>query len=198
MFPAPCSECPEPSRYVPMPLPQIAHQIITLADRRASTPVLVTPPYLSFRKQFFVELSRELAAHTDRDLRIDWYRNLPGVRTLVSDQIAAWHVKSVNRSLGRMTAAKLRHLRKADKLCVSEDPTAASNSTVTRQSARQQRSADDTQIATMQITAAIARPGGKSRDLVIGLSDIRQKLPDWTTAIWLGTSEEEVQRWHAA
>ncbi|MGI9446002.1 MAG: hypothetical protein ACR2N1_26280 [Rubripirellula sp.] len=181
-----------------MPLQQIAHQIITLADRRASTPVLVTPPYLSFRRQFFVELSRELATHTDRDLRIDWYRNLPGVRTLVSDQIAAWHVKSVNRLLDRMTAAKAKKLRKAAILSVSEELNAESDSTVTRQSARHQQTAEDTQIATVQITAAIARPGGKNRDLVIGLSDVRQKLPDWTTAIWLGTSEEEVKRWHAA
>ena len=44
---------PKTCRYVPMPLQQIAHQIITLADRRASTPVLVTPPYLSFRRAVF-------------------------------------------------------------------------------------------------------------------------------------------------
>ena len=181
-----------------MPLQQIAHQIITLADRRASTPVLVTPPYLSFRKQFFVELSRELASHTERDLRIDWYRNLPGVKTIVSDQIAAWHVKSVNRLLGRMTAAKAKHLQTADGITTSENLLANSESNATRQPAQHREITEHTQIATVQITAAIARPGGKSRDLVIGLSDVRQKLPEWTTAIWLGTSEEEVKRWHAA
>ena len=181
-----------------MPLQQIAHQIITLADRRASTPVLVTPPYLSFRKQFFIELARELTAHTERDLRIDWYRDLPGVRTIISDHLAAWQVKSVNRVLARLSTANEHQFLKAEGSNHSSQATGPSDSNAVRQSTHHERAAAPTQMATLQITAAIARPGGKTRDLVIGLSDIRQKLPDWTTAIWLGTSQEEVKRWHAA
>ncbi|MGI9469449.1 MAG: hypothetical protein ACR2OA_20175 [Rubripirellula sp.] len=181
-----------------MPLQQIAHQIITLADRRASTPVLVTPPYLSFRKQFFAELSRELADHTERDLRIDWYRNLPSVRTILSDQLAAWHVKSVNRLLSHMTVSKARQAHKTATNSTPAESAGTTDINVSRQPALDQPRALLTQHATVQITATIARPGGQGRDLVIGLSDARQKLPNWTTAIWLGTSAQEVERWQAA
>ncbi len=181
-----------------MPLQQIAYQIITLADKRGSTPVLVTPPYLSFRKQFFVELSRELAAHTDRDLRIDWYRNLPGVRTIISDQLAAWHVKSVNRLLERMSIAKANQLARPASNTLSDKRMVPAETTAASPQAHNQDGSDRTQTATVQITAAIARPGGKTRDLVVGLSDVRQCLPEWTTAIRLGASREEIERWQAA
>lgn len=181
-----------------MPLQQIAHQILTLADRRASTPVLVTPPYLSFRKQFFVELSREIANHTERDVRVDWYRGLPGVRTILTDQIASWHVKSVNRLLRRVSAGKDAQPNQELGSHPQTDSLVLPESTVYPNPASNRRPAARPQIATVQITAAIARPGGKSRDLVIGLSDVRQRLPDWTTAIWLGTSAKEVKRWQAA
>lgn len=181
-----------------MPLQNIANQILTLADRRASTPVLVTPPYLSFRKHFFVELSWELASRTDRNLRIDWYRNLPGVRTILSDQLAAWHVKSLNRLLARRdrTAAKLPLT--SDEQTSRAAPLSTIDSSAPQHPGYNQHLKMPTSSCTVQITAAIARPGGKNRDLVIGLSDVRQKLPDWTTAIWLGTTQEEVKRWQAA
>ena len=181
-----------------MPLQQIARQIITLADTCASTPVLVTPSYLSFRREFFFELSRELAAHTDRDLRIDWYRDLPGVRTIISDQLAAWHVKSVNRLLSRTPSTNGNQTQEAAIRKNTAQQTAASNPTAKRHRELHMPAAAHPQKATLQITARIARPGGKGRDLVIGLSDVRQKLPEWTTAIWLGTSKEELKRWNAA
>jgi hypothetical protein len=181
-----------------MPLQQIAHQILTLADRRASTPVLVTPPYLSFRKQFFVELTREIANHTERDLRVDWYRGLPGVRTILTDQLASWHVKSVNRLLRRVSAGKAKQPTQGLGNQQPMDSLVLPESTGYQNPASDRRPTARPQIATIQITAAIARPGGKSRDLVIGLSDVRQRLPDWTTAIWLGTSAQEVKHWQAA
>ena len=181
-----------------MPLQHIANQILTLADRHASTPVLVTPPYLSFRKNFFVELSRELATHTDRDLRIEWYRNLPGVRTIFSDQFAAWHVKSVNRLLRRMHPTQTQPPHELAPRSILKQALAAFESRVTLPAASSKPMPAATRSCTLQITAAITRPGGKNRDLVVGISDIHQKLPDWATAIWLGTSEEEVKRWQAA
>ena len=179
-----------------MPLQQIAQQIITLADRRASTPVLVTPPYLSFRHQFYLELTQELSRHTERTVRIDWYRGLPGFRTLISDQLAAWHVKSINRVLrtqgdpGSANAPETPSTGERSHTSVElgqpdHDPFAALAQTGSPKAA-------------VQITASIARPGGKTRDLVIGLADVRQQLPDWTTAIWLGTSQSEIDQWRAA
>ena len=179
-----------------MPLQQIAQQIITLADRRASTPVLVTPPYLSFRQQFYLELTQELGRHTSRTVRIDWYRGLPGLRTLISDQLAAWHVKSINRMLrtqgdrGSANAPKTpsageRSHSNVESVQPDHEPVA-------------EFAQSDSPKAAVQITASIARPGGKTRDLVIGLADVRQKLPDWTTAIWLGTSQSEIDQWRAA
>jgi hypothetical protein len=180
-------------------LQQIAHQILTLTEQRASTPVLVTPTYLSFRKQFFVELCRELTRHTDRNLRIDWYRKLPGVRTIVVDQLAAWQVKSINRVLQR----EVVHQRgQTDITLASNDarqsPRSGSDSPINTHPTIGRSAAGGKQIAAVQITATISRPGGKARDLVIGLSDVRQKLPEWTTAIWMGTSQQEVRRWQAA
>ena len=179
-----------------MPLQQIAQQIITLADRRASTPVLVTPPYLSFRQQFYVELTQELGRHTSRTVRIDWYRGLPGLRTLISDQLAAWQVKSINRMLrtqgdrGSANAPETPSKRERSDTSVElgqpdHEPVAELAQTGSPNAA-------------VQITASIGRPGGKTRDLVLGLADVRQKLPDWTTAIWLGTSQSEIDQWRAA
>jgi hypothetical protein len=45
--------------------------------------------------------------------------------------------------------------------------------------------------ASIQITASIARPGGRNRKLVIGLCDHRLPLPTWTTKIRLGSSPGE-------
>lgn len=181
-----------------MPLQQIAQQIITLADRRASTPVLVTPSYLSFRREFFVELTRELSCHTDRSIRIDWYRAFPGVRTLVSDQFAAWQVRSLNRLLQQKCNPPSRHplLRKSEH--ADRHSVAQSDCSIHPQRVNERHAGAPKQQATVQITAAIGRPGGKTRDLVIGLADVRQKLPPWTVAIRMGTTEEEIARWHAA
>lgn len=185
-----------------MPLQQIAHQIITLADRRASTPVLVTPPYLSFRQQFFVELSLEISTHTDRRIRIDWYRGLPSLRTIISDQMAAWHVKSVNRMLKKRPPiqADAESGLALDLNAGSKEihPSYSGSSDARHAETKTGAKVGPNAIATVQITASIARPGGKNRDLVIGLSDARQKLPNWTTAIWLGTSQAEIKAWNAA
>ena len=169
-----------------MPLQQIVEQILTLSEHRASTPVLVTPNYLSLRKQFFVELTGELWRHTDRNVRIDWYRGLPGIRTMVSDQFAGWHAKSINRSLSRIaTNHRTESGQKTEAAASSAIP-------VSHQPATQLPH------AMIQLTATIARPGGKTRELVVGLSDIGQTLPDWTTAIWLGASQADLNKISAA
>jgi len=179
-----------------MPLQQIAHQIITLADRRASTPVLVTPPYLSFRQQFYVELTQELSRHTERNVRIDWYRGLPGLRSLISDQLAAWQVKSINRRLRRECDRASTGAHASPKAAGQSHSSVQIGAPLLPPATTPQQAGGPK--AAVQITASIARPGGKTRDLVIGLADMRQKLPDWTTAIWLGTSPSEIDHWRAA
>jgi hypothetical protein len=178
-----------------MPLQKIAKQIVSLADRHASTPVLITPPYLSFRPRFFIELTRELLTHTNRSIRVDWHRGMPSALTLLSDQVAAFQARAINRALLQSGLAstvmgspiKRKHSSKlTSDLSADETPPPDA------------QAFPDHQNASLQITATIARPGGPTRDLVIGLSDARQELPPWTTAIWLGSSPQEIQRLRAA
>lgn len=85
-----------------MPLRQLADEIIRLSERYRSTPVLVTPTYLSLRKRFFLELVGTLVEETDRSIRIDWYRGIPSLFSLVGDQIASAHAASMNRTLASL------------------------------------------------------------------------------------------------
>ncbi len=81
------------------PLDLLSTQLVRLSEQRGSTPVLITPPHLSLRKQFFVELVRSLSTVTTRTIRIDWYRPVPSVASVVSDLFASWRVVSTNRSI---------------------------------------------------------------------------------------------------
>ena len=82
-----------------MPLDQLADEIIRLSQRNASTPVLVTPHYLSLRQQFFLELVGALVEKTSRSIRFDWYRDMPGLFGLVSHRIALARASRINRVL---------------------------------------------------------------------------------------------------
>ena len=104
----------------------------------------------------------------------------------------------MNRLLSRTPSTNGNQTQEAAIRKNTAQQTAASNPTAKRHRELHMPAAAHPQKATLQITARIARPGGKGRDLVIGLSDVRQKLPEWTTAIWLGTSKEELKRWDAA
>lgn len=87
----------EPSCCVSIDL--LSKQLVRLSEQRGSTPVLVTPPYLSLRRPFFVELVRSIASVTTRPIRIDWYRPVPSVASLASDTVAHWRVASTNRAI---------------------------------------------------------------------------------------------------
>ncbi|MGI9470164.1 MAG: hypothetical protein ACR2NZ_01440 [Rubripirellula sp.] len=138
-----------------MPLDSIVTEILQLSERRASTPVLVTPAYLSFRGDFFLELVTAVGRQSSRRVRLDWYRGMPGPMTILADRVASRRVNRINRQLSA-------------------------------------QSADPAESAYMQITAAIGRPGGSKRDLVIGLADARLELPGWTTPIRLGATPGEL------
>lgn len=81
------------------PLQPIAREIVRLSEERALTPVIVTPPYLSLRAIFLVELSRAIAEHTDRPLRIDWCRRVPKATSLIGDVVAQLQARAINRKL---------------------------------------------------------------------------------------------------
>lgn len=82
-----------------MPLRQLADELLRLSEHHRSIPVLVTPDYISLRRRFFVELVITLAETCHRPIRIDWYRNVPSVWSLVSDQVAAVRVARTNTAL---------------------------------------------------------------------------------------------------
>lgn len=138
-----------------MPFESMVPEILQLCERRATTPVLVTPSYLSFRTAFFVELVAAIESHTRRRVRLDWYRGMPGPLTLFADGLAAKRVRRLNRVL-------------------------------------KGKSSRTNEFAYMQITAAIGRPGGIHRELVVGLADANAELPGWATPIRLGATPGEL------
>jgi hypothetical protein len=82
-----------------MPLHELADEIIRLSQRHVSTPVLVTPSYLSLRQRFFIELVGTLAEMSHRSIRIDWYRGVPGLFSLMGHRVASLRVNRINRAL---------------------------------------------------------------------------------------------------
>lgn len=138
-----------------MPFESMVPEILHLCERRATTPVLVTPSYLSFRTAFFVEFVTALESHTNRRIRLDWYRGMPGPLTLFADGLASKRVRKLNRLL-------------------------------------KSKSSRGDEFAYMQITAAIGRPGGPNRELVVGLADANAELPGWATPIRLGATPGEL------
>jgi hypothetical protein len=81
------------------PLDWLAQTVVRLSDQRASTPVLVTPRYLSLRKPFFIELVRTLSQLSNRPIRVDWYRRVPSVISLGSDAAARLWLSGINRTI---------------------------------------------------------------------------------------------------
>ena len=85
-----------------MPLHELAEEIIRLSEWHHSTPVLVTPPYLSLRRPFFVELVSAIAERTQRPIRIDWHRRMPGEFSLGREFFAKRRVAACNRTLAKL------------------------------------------------------------------------------------------------
>jgi hypothetical protein len=83
-----------------MPLSQLADEITRLSHAGRTTPVLVTPDYLSLRRVFFAELVDALAQRTDRAVRIDWcVSGQTGLAALLRRPFARWQADSINRLL---------------------------------------------------------------------------------------------------
>ncbi|MCG8652474.1 MAG: hypothetical protein MI861_21715 [Pirellulales bacterium] len=52
---------------------QLAGEIVHLSESPTATAVLMTPPYLALRREFFVELAAQIVDRTPRRIRIDWF-----------------------------------------------------------------------------------------------------------------------------
>lgn len=87
----------------PMPLHQLAGEIVRLSERQASTPVLITPDYLSFRPDFFVALSRQLWADCQRDVRFDWFRCGQSLLSEIGTRFSRFQAAKINRALAADT-----------------------------------------------------------------------------------------------
>ena len=80
-------------------LDDLAVEIVRLCEQQASTPVLVTPAYLSLRPAFFVELAQQLIKRSQRPVRIDWCRPTRRLFAPVADHMDRWQLRRINRAL---------------------------------------------------------------------------------------------------
>jgi len=141
-----------------MLLQQLARQIWIIRKRATSTPVLVTPSYLTLQAPFFVALATELAACDQRQVRFDWYRGMPGAFSFGGDWVARRKTARINRAF----TSVLQPVGLATSMRI----TAA----IGRPSGLQLSSTSP------------------SQDLVIGISADRHELPTWTTPIRLAAT----------
>jgi hypothetical protein len=102
-----------------MPLRPLADEIVHLSHRNVSTPVLVTPSYLSLRKRFFLELVGSLAEISQRSIRIDWYRGVPGLFSLIGHRVASARSARINRALSSNGRASNRRASAAIQVTAS-------------------------------------------------------------------------------
>lgn len=86
-----------------MPLQSLAESIIVLNEKRGATPVIVTPRFLSLRREFFLRLIESLGEVTSRPVRFDWYRSPPGLMGKLDHHLACRKTKRMNRDFERMT-----------------------------------------------------------------------------------------------
>ncbi len=141
-----------------MSLERLADEIIRIANTGRSTPVIVTPSYLSFRPLFFSQFTTLLASRTDRPVRIDWQRGDSfwnrGIGSAIGDRIAG-------RKAGKITRM-MDQIRPGTSIQVTESIGRPSRQT------------------------GIESGGSESSELVIGLCHTGQPLPAWATPIKLG------------
>ena len=145
------------------PLVQV---LIDIESRRGMTPVLVSDRRLVLADEFYVGLCQALQERSGRSVRLDL---LPGHRLACGS--------SISRPLGNwargpwlpatLAAAFFTPLRRL--FCRR----------LARQLPRRSR---------IESTAAVARPGGTLRELVIGLAGPGDELPPFAQEISLGTA----------
>ena len=146
-----------------MSLAALASLVVRSGASGLRTPVLVVPPSLSLKRQFFVALCDELiiASHGQQGdradavssqlqaIQIDWVRGRGDLWSVISDRLA--------RKWGERIAAH-----------------------VTKSSGVPCR---------FQLSASISRPSPQRQALVLGLSDTHVALSPWTHPIYLSNSD---------
>jgi len=138
-----------------MPLQQLAGQISVIRSRACSTPVLVTPSYLSLQAPFFVALSTELALCDHRLIRFDWLREVPGAFSFGRDFLADRKATRINRTL----ASSLQSIGTKASIQITA--------------------------AIGRPSSASSSLASSSEDLVIGICADHHERPTWTTPIRL-------------
>lgn len=81
------------------PLRQLTGQFVKIHRRAATTPVLVTPTYLSLRPPFFVALAAEIREFCRLPIRFDWCREIPGVFQFAGHVLVNRQAGQINRAL---------------------------------------------------------------------------------------------------
>ena len=82
-----------------MPLRQLARQFVKIHKRAATTPVLVTPSYLSLQPPFYVALAVEISGYRRKPIRFDWCREIPGAFQFAGHWLAIRKARRINRAL---------------------------------------------------------------------------------------------------
>ncbi|MGB7324161.1 MAG: hypothetical protein WBD31_04780 [Rubripirellula sp.] len=149
-----------------MSLDLLAGEIVRLSKLGRTTPVLVTPTYLSFRPMFFQQFVEAVSKRTDRPVRVDWLRTGQGIASVISDAMAKREAAKITRLLQRNTATS--H---------SVELSSSIGRPVPQSSGSGKNASGMTAI------------GGSNRTpIVIGLCHTGESLPTWATAIPLGES----------
>lgn len=78
---------------------QLVQQIARISARENSTPVLVTPPYLTLRSPFYIAMAVGLTERKANPVRFDWNRCMSGAFSLAGDWVARWQAARINRAL---------------------------------------------------------------------------------------------------
>jgi hypothetical protein len=148
----------------PRPLDPLVSVLCDIEDRGGMTPVLVSDPRLVLADEFYVGLCTAVAERSGRPVRLDL---LPGHRL-------ACHAGAMTR-LGRWATAPW----------LPASAASAIFSPMRRRFIKRlaKRLPEQSRI---ESTAAVSRPGGPLRELVIGLAGPGDELPPFAQEISLG------------
>ncbi|TWU47721.1 hypothetical protein [Rubripirellula reticaptiva] len=149
-----------------MSLDVLAGEIVRLSTLGRTTPVLVTPTYLSFRPMFFRHFVEAVSRQTDRPVRVDWLRTGQGIASVISDVMAKREAAKITRLLRRNTSTK--H---------SVELSSSIGRPLQGQSDSGKKQKGKTAVGESHQTP-----------IVIGLCHTGEILPTWATAIPLGES----------
>ncbi|TWU45370.1 hypothetical protein Q31b_05420 [Novipirellula aureliae] len=143
-----------------MPLRRLSNELIRLGRDELTTPVLVLPPWISLRADFYKELAEAITSQTGQSVRFDTLRPLGGLWQTLVNKFSDWQIRQINRQVNR----------KGQAMPAAEVVLTASIARPTSMLA-----IDRTQAQTPTV-------------FVIGIANEKASLPSWTTPIHLASS----------